>query len=593
MHWFDELAKALASRSMSRRTLLLGTGTVAGAVLADRALGASNVAPNPAVRLPSGGSVGVPPSRGVAPRTPARVITPVVQRYGPCTYRSSGPQRDFSFESQGSILGSAAQLSLQQTTQATSATRGAPVSASLSATLYVERAGHLFMRVESSTASVPLSKNSVPHGSISVTYGPEFGDLRSARYTFSGSLVTGTVNDRAILPFQASTGATEASLKFADGKPPPAGLLDQRLIDEVRQFGRKAQAEMRSCGTLPRSASGLDQTQLAWTPAYLSDGGGFQPGAVIASTVRITPQYTFGRSGSCDGCNKGCDTSFGICMLAAGFFCPPCAPACYGEWTGCWAACFIPGVGGCCDKACQPFSCCDNDETCCGGYDGMCCSSNEACSVLPRGAVCCPNDWPVGCGDPYSNASQCCKPGSTCCVAGYAYCCDPGYTCCGTPQGAAPVCCPPEASVCLDPSNGTCCAANRICGKQCCGQGESCYTNSKGEGVCCVQPLCGDQCCVSGELCNHNTGQCGYGKVCGNSFCGFGYDCVNGQCVPSGPSPAVCSPPLVPCPYTSICCDTNNPDPTKKQICCATVCCNALTQDCCSAGHCCPRGSIH
>ncbi|MBN2498046.1 MAG: LamG domain-containing protein [Deltaproteobacteria bacterium] len=222
------------------------------------------------------------------------------------------------------------------------------------------------------------------------------------------------------------------------------------------------------------------------------------------------------------------------------------------------------------NRCCQAGSACEADGSCsgaaplaatCGGLpscNGSCCAPSERCGysstagqvacmvdspprgdpdkVLCAGGVCepgdvcaepvldlcCPSDFPVGCG------GACCIPGASCdagecaCPDGRVAC---GELCCGWGAVCIEGECLPD---CSDPDFPA------ACGRVCCPGGVSCE-----DGACgCPSDhpvACGSECCLPGAPCDGTCGCPEGGVVCGDLCCTGGLVCEDGACVDKGP----------------------------------------------------------
>jgi hypothetical protein len=312
-----------------------------------------------------------------------------------------------------------------------------------------------------------------------VKYGPTVQGLRSASITVKSGTVSGTVNDRSIVPFRVEKAIDAGSIRYADGNPAPEVTIHPSLRAALSALHERLKnADPVEGGGIPSSWDGTDQNNLLdWA----------------------TPH--------CQSCTGGCEN-------VGNFLCPPCL-------AGCIGGCFIPVAGGCAQQVCAElgFGACDNDQSCCGT---ICCGSDQVCGNNSLG-TCCPKDYPVACGD--ETEMLCFLPGSTCC-GDSIFACEPGSSCVpGSSPGAF-----------------NCCPNDRTCDGACCSPPASCQRTSGGKGVCCQTPLCGDECCAHGEICHNGKcgfGQpcgstfCGFGSTCCSGVCCAG-TCLNGnQCCPS------------------------------------------------------------
>jgi hypothetical protein len=568
VHWFDELTKGLGARGFSRKSALQG---VAGGLVAGAASGPVLAAATTRSLIPITQKRGLPQyyAKSVPVRKP-KVSVPPAKVLGPCRLSYGSNSRTLSYGSSATIDGYALRLVLDSTEtilRSGSATTAPTHELTTTATLYNGAA--LLGKIVMTFAPSQMRKGVQPSGTMSVTYGAGVSQLHSAELQVAGGMVSGAVNGRHFVPVQANGSVTAEHVRFSDGLPAPQ--IDPKLRDALTQFAQRVRQDAQTCspahvakapgswGERAAAKSGL----LQFTRTGFFGGDGF----LIASGPRNYPGV-FNTQG-CNDCADSCNTAYGICLggcAIGGFFCPPCglaaAAACTGGWDGCLGGCFIPYAGGCCKTPCAGFSCCDSNQSCCGGSDGDCCDSDEVCTGAN---ICCPNTDPVGCG------TICCPPGANCC--GDGFCCTGG-------------------TVCVDPQYAICCPEAQACGSTCCSSGQTCYTASTGAKICCNGPLCGDQCCPPGAICTN--GKCAYGAPCGSGSCGLtnpiccngvccasNETCVNGHCTVGG-----CKPGMVPCQYTpNQCCPPNF-------ICCSGgSCCDPSSQVCCGGSlECKPKG---
>jgi hypothetical protein len=303
----------------------------------------------------------------------------------------------------------------------------------------------------------------------------DYGDAFKGFKTFSATIhlrvLSGSIDDRAFVPFSVDKAFDWDQLQFADGNPPPSLDMDPAIKAALAEGMPKLAAD-------PNRAIQI----LAFGP--VSPGGGHAANSPLDW-----------RTANCQSCERDCATD-------------PWSYIIPGKLLECEAECFIPGHG------CNQVTCwgkgndtgCDNGTECCGD---LCCDGNSTCGNNDLG-YCCPKDHPVACGD--MTGAWCWDAGANCCPDGSTFACPSGQAC----QLAGPSRTP------------TCCAMDKVCGDSCCGANETCQTDGNGKPFCCGGTMCGGQCCDNGATCNN--GKCGFGQVCGNDFCGLGSQCCNGSC---------------------------------------------------------------
>jgi hypothetical protein len=584
-HWFDRATKVLAAASVPRREVLR-TAILAGiGGLVPKLLWGRNLTETEAAQL--SGSV---PS--AVPKTSRALPAPFSKVVGPCHFQFDGPNTLLSYSA--ALTTGTVPVSLRTQSTIRSLAGASPTTPVLGTTNFLEITSgtQLVLRMDSSFGPVPLRSANSANGTVSFSYGPAVSGLQSAALSVINGTLSGSVNQRALIPVQASATLNESSIHFADGQPPPHVNLPANLQTDVQQLIAQAKTDLQACDKTAavrledapaRHKIQLDQHQVE----------GVTQGVVATDPGRNTIVTGSADSdGPCSACGGSCADQWTICVVgaaAAGFFCPPCGAAalagCATEAAGCWAACFIPFVGGCCKTPCAPFSCCDPGQTCCGS--DFCCDAGQVCG----GNICCPESLPVGCNN------TCCTAGSTCCGT---TCCGPGTVCvdpdrevCCTSSLTCGKSCCSTGQFCIDATHGLCCPNTTMinCGGECCSSAARCINNST---TCCDGGLiCGNECCANGEVCSP-TGHCGFGTPCGDVFCGVATPiccsgvccaanqiCVSGKCR-TGPCPAG----QLPCPATpGQCC------PRNFTCCAGKLCCDPTKTECCGPRGCVPKGT--
>jgi len=402
------------------------------------------------------------------------------------------------------------------------------------------------------------------------TYGAVFRGIQHSLFSSDGTIITGNVDGRAIVPFPASTASHNLHLRFVDGQPAPVVRPSDGVEAALKRVFDQAEDALPS--TCALSGGG---------PQLLPEHHELLPfSSTIVPPVAPYDLPTFGAA--CNHCADLCTQAGLVCDagVAAGciatlFGYGACVgiggASCAAAFDLCGSNCDSNG-GPCCPQECPDGSCCNAADVCAG--NGNCCKIGE-----------------IVCG------GQCCQPQITEC--NQDTCCPSDTTPCG------PVCCG-TGQQCADPTTGTCCAAGvQACGGTCCAVGDVCGP----DGFCCApSELCNGTCCNGGSCVN---GSCCYGPVTpGGTCCDFGQSvcngqccdgtCVSGLCCPSTQEPcgSACCPAGSRCadPSTSTCTacgagETGCLDPvTGQTLCCpgGAACCNGA---CCASGdECCFSG---
>jgi len=86
------------------------------------------------------------------------------------------------------------------------------------------------------SAAAPLPRQANPIQTDKCEYGAAVRGLRSVELSNASGLISGTINGRSIVPFQAVTGATLPKIAFTDGQPPPVVTIDPALQAVLKTF---------------------------------------------------------------------------------------------------------------------------------------------------------------------------------------------------------------------------------------------------------------------------------------------------------------------------------------------------------------------
>jgi hypothetical protein len=480
--------------------------------------------------------------------------TDVNLQWGPCTTVRNGPTEQRSFSSSTTADGRTVSLMLSMSADRTAKT---------STTLIKIDGQEAFRLTRRQTRTGKTLSPATSH----TTAGPAFG-VDSLELDSDGKTLTGTINGRAIVPFDLSSGGGPAGIKFADGKPAPQGSVDPAVRDAVAQAFQKAKQDASLC-VPPRE----------YHPDYIKGEG---------KAVYEFPADA-GFSPACQTCFNDCYTNYNNCSYAAAFGCagpwyPVCIAialnACGGAQSGCEDSCAYGSV-------CCPLQC-DNAPPSNG--PGLCCEAGQIC-VDPTNGYCCPEGYSRACAGGVQSDCVCCPDTQATCNG---TCCDTGQSC--SQEG---ICCHQyEFNTRPVSCKGVCCGAGQICaGGFCCDKKsackDQCCDGTCKDGKCCVGSWCGDKCCAYGcdkdNNCKPNPlclgGQwingscCQNQNVCGKVCCPSNKTCLDaatGSCgtqtCPQGQT--ACKSEMTGGTYTSVCCDGKSP------ICCNGACCGS-GQVCC------------
>jgi hypothetical protein len=577
-HWFDDLAKKLASGDASRRSFLSAIAVTLGGA----ASGAFRRADALAWILPGEAGAAQPQVR--------------TENRGSCTLENDGTESTVHHSVQatfnGKVLTHAAELKLTHPGRSGESPR-------ITSTRTITLGSDSLLRVERDSREGSTQ--------VKVTYGSAFQGIREAAYTTDGKVIDGTIDGRRISPLPI--GADPKLLKFADGKTPPAVKLDPNLESALTDILKKAKDDISSCSRVePGRASASNKGRPArpsnqakasgWVSAFASKLKALSPLALtlgparsgfvsswasheladaangplampgIAPDPALPPPTIPQNSDACQSCQNGCATAALICdgaaygasaaCLIAYAFCVAAAQAvCTGTGIICVNNCNSPGTetqpgGACCPVGCPNVNGCCYETQQCSGVANVCCAAN----VVVCAGACCPPAWT-------------CKEG---------VCCTPDRPVC---KG---ICCPP-GQVCSN--EGICCRQLELntkpvsCGGACCAEGQKCAKpGPNAEDTCCPKEhICGDTCCPEGCVDGKCRPLCLTGVACGASCCAWGCaDAATSTCKKPqdcGQGRHACSPeqagvPMVCCPngtgcLNGKCCPANTVSCNNKQ----------------------------
>ena len=391
---------------------------------------------------------------------------------------------------------------------------------------------------------------------VEVEYGSMFSGVRRSTSIVEDGMVSGTVDDRAIIPVPIDD-VDPALTKFADGSAAPETGLDPDIQEGIEALFQAASAAAENC----------------------------QSDAAGSSTVRaLIPTQDHGHdsdpetSGGCIACWAGCSSAAAGCIVGVSVGCAGAlifyavcevvaVAGCAIAYGVCVLGCNATGAP-CCPVSCGEVACCATEEICLNSSIGLCCSPGKTPCV---GESCCSST--EACIDTGPNAGTCCQPedvcGNTCCEATDS-CIEAANLCC--PTGEAPCddkCCA-SSETCL--GEGLCCDPDNACGTACCGELDSCIESLN---LCCgfAQPACNTQCCQTGESCLGGTTCCAINLVCGTFCCSEGTSC-DANTLTCNPCP---NPTDTPCTVGG-CCPAGMNCTDFEGICCPqgeTYCFNA------------------
>lgn len=321
----------------------------------------------------------------------------------------------------------------------------------------------------------------------SFEYGVAFGGIRRAQLSDDGTTLSGEINGRAIVPLPAS--ADPASVRFADGNPPPTVTLEPDLAGALTRLLKAVSESVDDC-------AGREQVSAR-----------ARPEASAACLALYIP---------CQTASTGC-----VAGVAGG-----CTAALFG-----YPVCVLAGLAACTYAGLQCRKSVRYSQTCCP----VRCGGSDVLNVFGEDPSCCERD--ETCIDPRANDRGCCAPGFTACAG--VNCCAADETCQSNGQ-----CCPSGSRLCGEVccpngscQNGQCCDfPNVTCGTSCCPPFSSCCGGRccRGictSGVCCVAPetycngrccannCCNGVCCAGGETCGGPNGSCARTCATGEYAC--------------------------------------------------------------------------
>jgi hypothetical protein len=518
LHWFDDFTKAVAGGRPSRSAMLDGLARLAaGAALAPLAAGAT-----PAFAR-AGSAVGGsrrPTVPGISRKR--RWNRPGTLQRGPCSF-TAGSTNSLNFSATSSSL----QFSLSDSLTPEDSSRAPSLGGHLA--VDVTDGGESVLHVESQFAHWHPSTEKALDATLTFRYGSKVRGISNATLSAQGGRIGGTIDGRALTPFEAH-GAAPSSIRLSDDRK-LAVDADPDLRDKLSDLAAVVKHGFESCGSTPKlqhvrehrppeansSLRSPARATRAFDLAQVQPASGYIPGTPTGQNTGI---FVGEETPNCYNAFTNAGTLVAGCIagaIAGGFLCPPCAAyavfGCYTAYAGALAAMELPG-GACEQVPCSsgnaiPNSC-DNTFTCCGQYE--CCPSGDFCAPM---GICCPSSATVVCGTTYDDGFCC--PSDTIC--------GPGQTCVGCPQGQVA-------------QNGQCCNF-----------------------------LCGNDCCQSSQAtCDHAAGKCVYPS--------FGT-----------PQPQPTRRRSLLCIAGGVACAAPNYDGTTTEVCCSPK------VNCC-AGKCCPPGQI-
>ena len=537
-HWFDDLAKKLATGDRSRRSFLGGlavllTGTAAVSLLPAHAAPLQRARRR---RLPDANTnANTAPTQGQASGRVASMqpSNDVSLTGGPCTVTRKGKSEVRTLTSSTSANGFEITLHQKQSTGP------------------MQNEHDVSIDVNGKPQFSVMRRKAGPGGgppALVITAGPVFGFQNLRLTSQDGRTLQGTINGRAIAPTNIEGGSKLNGIQFADGQPGPSITENANLRNAIRQAFLKASQDAKQCFPSEPIAEGHRRNEITG-----------EPGAVYESPANA------GFSKACLGCFNNCYSQYNDCAKQG-------AEDCAGPW---WFLCL---------PAYMATTCGPNQDSC-----------ENKCSYGP---ICCP----VKCDNapPSNGPGLCCAAGNKCVDATNGYCCPDGYNTACT-SGFC-VCCPGNQAVCNGlccapgqacSKQGTCCPSASICHGECCTAGTKCLPG----GCCLARNVCGNTCCDGvckngkctpapspGSICLTgvmiNGKCCPSDLACGNVCCPKGQACVdpkNGTCkkLQCSAGEAVCMSPMPNGSSTAICCSGKNP------TCCNGQCCKP-GQTCCT-----------
>ena len=383
---------------------------------------------------------------------------------------------------------------------------GLPTGAS-SSTMTLTLSGSAYLQIaNTATKTLPSS--------VDAAYGSAFTGIKRSHFQSDGKTVTGNVDGRPVVPFDAnqvpSPASVTPSIQFADGKPPPNVYVDPSAEKRATALFEQAKSDASRCTSAALDATNDSSALLANSVELVKNSVNR---AEYPETASVTTEHSAAKLGSpmfngiqgpihmfmgvpghpsntsngpsCVAALAGAESAYVVCLVAVGWSCsstgwyyPICAAI---GVTGCSIAYFAATTGFVTGSACMPVHC-----------GSAACFSNETCLNTGTGL--------------------CCGPGTSAC-AGAIYCNSPGV------PGVS-------AENCIAGA-GTCCPATQtICGNQCCPPGNACNAAT-------------GQCCPPGAACTpcgHQGQPCCPGDVCTGSGCSLAsHSCV--ACPTTGTTP--------------------------------------------------------
>jgi hypothetical protein len=268
-----------------------------------------------------------------------------------------------------------------------------------------------------------------------VDLGDGFHGASTLTLASSGGLVSGTIDGKAIRPFNPST-ATASSVVLADGSPFPSLTADDGVIEQIRALMKADGASAAQCG-VPLVALNVAPPPPPDPPSPPVEEG--HPGET---------QFLK----SCTDCRDTCNNSFEVCDGTATAGCIGIGALFEDTVLG-----FIVGAG------------------CSVVIDYACGKTQESClaSCNDPGHDCCP---------------QACGKNGCCAATGVEFCLDPKQALCCDAEYSP---CPGPQPSCFDPTQAFCLPSGRSCqnGIGTCGTGEDAF---------CCDGMCVDGKCTLG-----------------------------------------------------------------------------------------------
>lgn len=425
-HWFDRVAKAIAERQLSRRTVM--SASVGSAV----------------------GFLPLPSPSGISRANASR---------DRCTRGSVGTRTDHevSIAERG--------LTLRQTLSFDRSLR----SGSLRVTVR-NRWGIVF------ASSISIS--SERQITCSLEYGLGFRGVRNAAVIATPTRhYYGEVDNRRF----RLEGPTDAFNRviFSDGRPSPRITVSPEIEKPLKQILARANVELQQCSLKPLDLA-LSPTEREPAPA----GNYVPPGSHGAWPCdKCLDEKCNGEYVEClDPRNRSIFDWFNPLTYVE------LVGGCLIKNFACYANCYVPGQG-CCPVKCGTLildDCCTYGQICLGDIKQCCPAGQAVCGGVccDYGVSTCAPDGTCGCPDGQAVCgADCCPPGQTCCgdkccPSGHCY----GDTCCAPPNHmCGSICCGGFDKCCNGAccsgkcnSDGSCCPMELTCGPVCCEPGTVC-----------------------------------------------------------------------------------------------------------------------